>query len=220
MFDCDDLFSSKELQRIFGGSRKIQACSTPISEARRYFETSSGSGQKTLSVKCDHGGSKEAKLMLEKAVKTGSPAKARKQSKEEMKEKSQKPTTSVPDPKLKIRRQKGSPRIQHKESEHRTDSNSKKSQDLKEFKQSSSGLSAQRIGKSPPPNAPTNSPPIAAKRFALEQRVPSTPQPSTKAYSFNSIEALRIKALYNLLLQKCTPGPDPLTLLPYKKCSI
>lgn len=220
MFDCDDLFSSKELQRIFGGSRKIQACSTPISGKRFDFETSSGIWGKEVSGKCDQDGSKEANLMLKEAVKARSPTKVTKLSKEEMKENLRKPTTSVPESKLKKGKQKGSLKTQHKESKRTNNPPTQQNQDPKASKQNSLKNPAQQISKPPPPNAPTKSPPIAAKRFALDQQVLSTPQPPAKASNFNSVETLRIKALYNLLLQKCTPGPDPLTLLPYKKCSI
>lgn len=220
MFDCDDLFSSKELQRIFGDSKKIQACSTPISEKRFDFGISPGIGGKKVCGKFDQDGSKEANPRLKETVKAELPTKIGRPSKQEVKEKSQKPTTPVPEPKAKIRKQKGSLKVQHREGKPKITPNPKKSPDLESPNQNPVKIPFQQIAKLPPPGAPTESPPIAAKRFALDQQVPSTPPPPTKASNSKSMESLRIKALYHLLLEKCTPGPDPLTLLPYKKCSI
>lgn len=220
MIDCDDLFSSKELQRIFGDSKKIQACSTPISEKRFDFEISPGIGVKKVSGEFDQDGSKEANLKLKEGVKAELPTKATRPSRQEVKEKLQKTTTPVPEPKAKIRKQKGSLKVQHREGKPKITPNPKKTPNLESPNQDSVKYPSQQIAKLPPPSAPTECPPIAAKPFALDQQVPSTPPPPTKASNSKSMESLRIKALYHLLLQKCTPGPDPLTLLPYKKCSI
>lgn len=59
---------------------------------------------------------------------------------------------------------------------------------------------------------------IAAKWSAPTEPAPKTPPPPKNQQFHFSPEKLRIKSPYYLLLLKCTPGPDPLTLLPYKKC--